>query len=205
MEVFYQFKNEEKGGLGMPMPAGTVRVYQSDSNGGVQFVGEDRIAHTPKDEVLNLKIGNAFDVVCERNQVDFEKIGPNVYEVEYAITLRNRKSTPITVEVNEPVGAATWRMLHASHKWTKTAAFAAQFIVPVEAGAETGVEVSDSGERVRRGLQESRRPGEIKRVLLCSFALLISMSVAQCLTLVRCSRSKSRPKSPLKSRHTECT
>jgi hypothetical protein len=136
VEVFYQFRNEERGGLGMPMPAGTVRVYQSDSNGGVQFVGEDRIEHTPKDEVLNLKIGNAFDVVCERNQVDFEKIAPGVYEVEYAIRLRNRKTTPITVEVNEPVGAATWRMLHASHKWTKTAAFAAQFMVPVEAGAE---------------------------------------------------------------------
>ena len=136
VEVFYQFKNEEKGGLGMPMPAGTVRVYQSDSNGGVQFVGEDRIQHTPKDEVLNLKIGSAFDVVCERNQVDFEKIAPNVYEIEYAIALRNRKSTPITVEVNEPVGAATWRMLSSTHKWTKTAAFAAQFIVPVEAGAE---------------------------------------------------------------------
>ena len=136
VEVFYQFKNEEKGGLGMPMPAGTVRVYQSDSNGGVQFVGEDRIQHTPKDEVLNLKIGSAFDVVCERNQVDFEKIAPNVYEIEYAISLRNRKSTPITVEVNEPVGAATWRMLSSTHKWTKTAAFAAQFMVPVEAGAE---------------------------------------------------------------------
>ena len=137
VEVFYQFKNEEKGGLGMPMPAGTVRVYQSDSNGGVQFVGEDRIVHTPKDEVLNLKIGHAFDVVCERSQVDFEKIAANVYEVEYAITLRNRKTTPITVEVNEPVGAATWRMLHATHKWIKTAAFAAQFTVPVEARAET--------------------------------------------------------------------
>ena len=136
VEVFYQFKNEEKGGLGMPMPAGTVRVYQSDSTGGVQFVGEDRIVHTPKDEVLNLKIGNAFDVVCERSQMDFDKIAPNVYEVEYAITLRNRKTTPITVEVNEPVGAATWRMLHSTHKWTKTAAFAAQFMVPVEAGAE---------------------------------------------------------------------
>jgi hypothetical protein len=136
VEVFYQFKNEQKGGLGMPMPAGTVRVYQSDSNGGVQFVGEDRVQHTPKDEVLNLKIGNAFDVVCERNQVDFEKIAANVYEIEYAITLRNRKSTPITVEVNEPIGAATWRMVHASHKFTKTAAFAAQFIVPVDAGAE---------------------------------------------------------------------
>ena len=136
VEVFYQFKNEEKGGLGMPMPAGTVRVYQSDSSGGVQFVGEDRIVHTPKDEVLNLKIGNAFDVVCERTQVDFEKIASTVYEVEYAVTLRNRKSTPITVEVNEPIGAVTWRMLHATHKWTRTASFAAQFIVPVDAGAE---------------------------------------------------------------------
>ncbi len=136
VEVFYQFKNEAKGGLGMPMPAGTVRVYQSDSNGGVQFVGEDRIDHTPKDEALNLKIGNAFDVVCERNQVDFDKIGPGTYEVEYAVTLRNRKATPITVEVNEPIGGATWRMLQASHKWNKTAAFAAQFMVPVEAGAE---------------------------------------------------------------------
>jgi hypothetical protein len=136
VEVFYQLRNDEKSGLGMPMPAGTVRVYQSDSNGGVQFVGEDRIMHTPKDETLNLKIGNAFDVVCERNQVDFEKIAPNVYEIEYAIALRNRKTTPITVEVNEPVGATTWRMLSSSHKYTKTAAFAAQFMVPVDAGAE---------------------------------------------------------------------
>ena len=119
VEVFYQFKNEEKGGLGMPMPSGNVCVYQSDSSGGVQFVGEDRIAHTPKDEVLNVKIGNAFDVVCERNQVDFEKIAVNTYEVEYAITLRNRKATPISVEVNEPIGAGTWRMLQSSHKWTK--------------------------------------------------------------------------------------
>ncbi|HUP39707.1 MAG TPA: DUF4139 domain-containing protein [Vicinamibacterales bacterium] len=136
VEVFYQFKNEEQGGLGMPMPSGTVRVYQSDSTGGVQFVGEDRIQHTPKDEVLNLKIGNAFDVVCERNQVDFQKISTNVWEVEYAVTLRNHKSTPITVEVNEPVGAATWRMVQSSHKYTKTAAFAAQFMVPVAAGEE---------------------------------------------------------------------
>jgi hypothetical protein len=136
VEVFYQFKNEEKGALGMPMPAGNVRVYQSDSSGGVQFVGEDHIGHTPKDDVVNVKIGSAFDVVAERNQVDFEKIAANTYEVEYAIALRNRKTTPITVEVNEPIGGGTWRMVHASHKWTKTAAFAAQFTVPVAGGAE---------------------------------------------------------------------
>jgi len=137
VQVFYQFKNDEKTGLGMPMPGGTVRVYQSDSRGGLQFVGEDRIDHTPKDETLNLKIGNAFDVVCERKQKDFDKIADNVYEFEYEITLRNHKPTPVTVEINEPIGGS-WRMLQASHPWDKTAAFAAQFKVPVAAdGAAT--------------------------------------------------------------------
>jgi hypothetical protein len=135
VEMYYQFRNEEKAGLGMPMPSGVVRVYQSDSKGGVQFVGEDRINHTPKDETLKLKVGNAFDVIAERNQVDWEKIGTSVYEVEYEVTLRNHKSVPVTVEVNEPIGG-TWKMLRSSHEWTKTAAWAAQFSVPVAADGE---------------------------------------------------------------------
>jgi hypothetical protein len=132
VEVYYQFKNEERAGLGMPMPAGTVRVYQADSKGSVQFAGEDRIGHTPKDGTVNLKIGNAFDVVAERNQVDFQKIASDTYEVESEITLRNHKPAPITVEVNEPV-SGTWSMLRSSHEWTKTAAWASQFTVPVAA------------------------------------------------------------------------
>jgi hypothetical protein len=130
VQVFYQFRNDAQAGLGMPMPAGIVRVYQADSKGGVQFVGEDRITHTPKDEDLNLKIGNAFDVTCERSQIDFEKISPNVYELEYQITLKNHKASAVTVEVNEPIGG-TWRMLNSSHTWKKTAAWASQFMVPV--------------------------------------------------------------------------
>jgi len=130
VQVYYQFRNEQGHGLGMPMPAGVVRVYQEDSKGGVQFVGEDRIDHTPKDETLNLKIGNAFDVVCERKQTDFEKISSGVYEIEYEITVRNHKTTPIAVDVNEPVGG-TWRMLRSTYEWTKTDAWAAQFKVPV--------------------------------------------------------------------------
>jgi hypothetical protein len=90
VQVFYQLRNEQTSGLGMPMPAGTVRVYQADSRGGVQFVGEDAINHTPKDETLNLKIGHAFDVVCERKQTDFQQISSSVYEFEYEITLRVR-------------------------------------------------------------------------------------------------------------------
>ena len=132
VQVYYQFKNDENAGLGLPMPAGVIRVYQADSKGGTQFVGEDRIAHTPKGEELNLKIGNAFDVVCERNQIDFEKIATNVYEVEYEITLRNHKAAPIAVEVNEPIGG-TWKMVRSSHEWKKTAAWAAAFAVPVAA------------------------------------------------------------------------
>jgi hypothetical protein len=135
VQVYYQFKNEQKAGLGMPMPSGVVRVYQSDSKGGVHFVGEDRINHTPKDETLNLKIGNAFDVVSERSQMDWRKIGANQYEIEYEITLRNHKATPITVEVNEPIGGS-WRMLRSSHEWQKTAAWAAQFRIAVAADAE---------------------------------------------------------------------
>ena len=134
VQVYYQFKNEEKAGLGMPMPAGNVRVYQSDSSGGVQFVGEDRIDHTPKDEAIDLKIGNAFDVVCERKQTDFQKIAGNTYDVEFEITLRNHKAVPVTVEVNEPIGG-TWRMLQSSHEWTKTSAWAARFLVLVGADA----------------------------------------------------------------------
>ncbi|HUR19618.1 MAG TPA: DUF4139 domain-containing protein, partial [Vicinamibacterales bacterium] len=132
VQVFYQLKNDEASGLGMPLPAGVVRVYQSDSKGGLQFVGEDRIVHTPKDETLNLKIGNAFDVVCDRKQTDFQKISTNVYEMEYEVTVRNHKTTAITVEVNEPIGG-TWRMLQASHRWTKTDAWASQFTLPVAA------------------------------------------------------------------------
>ena len=136
VQVYYQFKNEEKAGLGMPMPAGVLRVYQQDSKGGVQFVGEDRIMHTPKDEMLNVKIGNAFDVVCERNQVDYEKIATNVYELEYEITLRNHKTTAVSIEVNEPVGG-TWRMISSSHPSTKSSAWAAQFKIPVAADGTT--------------------------------------------------------------------
>ena len=135
VQVFYQFRNDQKSGLGMPMPAGTIRVYQADSKDGVHFVGEDRINHTPKDETINVKIGNAFDVVCERKQTDFRKISANVYEFEYEIRLRNHKATPVSVEVNEPIGG-TWDMLQSSHEWQKTDAWAAQFMVPVASGGE---------------------------------------------------------------------
>lgn len=136
VRVFYKFRNAEAAGLGMPMPAGTVRVYQADSKGGLQFAGEDRIGHTPKDEDLTLQIGTAFDVVCERKQTDWEKVADGVYEMGFEIKLRNHKATPIAVEVNEPI-AGDWRMLTSTHQHTKTDAWAARFEVPVAAGGES--------------------------------------------------------------------
>src|SRR5262249_25140739 len=136
VQVFYKFKNEEKAGLGIPLPAGNLRVYQKDSKGGLLFIGEDHIDHTPKDEFVTVKIGNAFDVVAERKQTDFKKIADRVWEMEFEIKLRNHKDTPITVQVNEPIGGS-WEMISASYKYRKTAAFAAQFDVPVKANGES--------------------------------------------------------------------
>jgi hypothetical protein len=129
--VYYKFKNEQKAGLGMPLPAGNMRVYQKDSQGGVLFVGEDRIEHTPKDETITVHIGNAFDIIAERKQTDYKRIDAHTWEMEYEITLRNHKDAAVVVEVNEPIGG-DWEMLSSSYKATKTAAFAAQFQVPVE-------------------------------------------------------------------------
>ena len=131
VQVFYKFKNEEKAGLGMPLPSGTIRVYQQDSRGGSLFAGEDHIDHTPKDEEIALHIGNAFDIVAERKQTDYKKVADRLYEFEYEITLRNHKDAPISVEVNEPIGG-DWEMVNSTYKFTKTAAFAAQFVVPVD-------------------------------------------------------------------------
>ena len=136
VQVFYKFKNEEKAGLGIPLPAGNLRVYQKDSKGGLLFIGEDHIDHTPKDEFVTVKIGNAFDVVSDRKQTDFKKIADRVWEMEFEIKLRNHKDTPIAVQVNEPIGG-DWEMLSSSYKHTKTAAFAAQFNVPVKANGES--------------------------------------------------------------------
>jgi len=136
VQVFYKFKNEEKAGLGIPLPGGNLRVYQKDSKGGLLFIGEDHIDHTPKDEFVTVKIGNAFDVVAERKQTDFKKIADRVYEMEFAITLRNHKDAPINVQVNEPIGG-DWEILSSTYPATKTAAFAAQFNVPVKPNGES--------------------------------------------------------------------
>ena len=128
--VYYKFKNSTAAGLGMPLPAGTIRVYQADSKGGTQFAGADSISHTPKDEDVSIHVGDAFDVVAERKQMDWKKIADRVYEMEYQIAIRNHKDTPITVEVREPVGG-DWEILNSNFKGTKLDSGTIEFEIPV--------------------------------------------------------------------------
>lgn len=129
------FKNDETSGMGMPLPAGTVRVYQSDSGGMLQFAGEDSIKHTPKNEEVRIKLGQVFDVVADRRQTDYQVLGSSLHASSFEIVLRNHKDSDIVVEVIEPIGG-DWQITQESHKHTKRDAFTAVFAVPVSAGGE---------------------------------------------------------------------
>ncbi len=133
--VYVQFRNSQQNKLGMPFPAGTIRLYKKDATGNQQFIGEDRIDHTPKDEDVRVKVGDAFDIIAERKQTDYKVIARNVYEYAYEIKIRNHKDGPVTVIVNEPIGG-DWEMVSSSFEAKKTAAFAAQFNVPVGKDSE---------------------------------------------------------------------
>jgi hypothetical protein len=133
--VYMQFRNSQQNKLGMPLPAGTVRLYKKDDKGNQQFIGEDRIDHTPKDEDVRVKVGDAFDIVAERKQTDYKVIARNVYEYAYEIKIRNHKDGAVNVIVNEPIGG-DWEMVSSTFEARKTAAFAAQFNVPVTKDGE---------------------------------------------------------------------
>lgn len=139
--VFLQFENREASGLGMPMPKGVVRVYKKDSAGNAQFVGEDRIDHTPKNEKVRLKLGDSFDVTADKKQTDFQRRETTnrasyLFESAYEIVLRNAKKEPATVIVREPV-PGDWEMLEESHKHAKVAAGTAEWRIEVPAEGST--------------------------------------------------------------------
>jgi hypothetical protein len=128
--VFVEFQNKKENNLGIPLPKGIVRVYKRDSEGSLQFVGEDSIDHTPKDEKVRIMLGDAFDVVGSRKQTDWIKIARNVYEASFEVVLRNHKKEDVAVKVVEPI-PGDWTILSSSHEYKKTAAFLAEFLVPV--------------------------------------------------------------------------
>ncbi len=119
--VYVTFKNDEKSGLGIPLPKGKVRVYKRDDDGKEQFIGEDEIDHTPKDEEIKLYLGNAFDIVGERAQTDFKSLGNgHVVEETIQIKIRNHKTETVEVQVYEhPWRWSQWEITKANVEWKK--------------------------------------------------------------------------------------
>ncbi len=137
VNVMLKFKNSKDNQMGFPLPAGTMRLYKADANDSLQFIGEDAIKHTPKDEDVDLKIGEAFDVVAERVQMDYQNINRG-HESEWEVTIRNHKEEDISVQVLETI-PGDWTVVSQSQKFTKVDAFTARFDVDVPKDAEVKV------------------------------------------------------------------
>ncbi|MDP8233697.1 MAG: DUF4139 domain-containing protein [Candidatus Saelkia tenebricola] len=147
VNVYIKFKNEKKNNLGMPLPAGIMRLYKEDDEKSLQFIGEDRIEHTPKDEEIRLKIGEAFDVVCERVQTDYKQITTRLHETEWEVTLRNHKEEDVVVGIIELL-YGNWKVINNTHQYQKKDAFTIRFDVKVPKDEEVKVKY-----RIRVGLE----------------------------------------------------
>ena len=137
VSVFVELDNKEASKLGMPLPEGVIRVYKKDSAGNAQFVGEDHIDHTPKNETVRLKLGEAFDVTADKKQTDFKILPrPNkqnqLYESACEYTLKNAKKEKVTITVQEPIGGE-WKILNESHLHTKANSHLAVWKIDVPA------------------------------------------------------------------------
>ncbi|WP_153116165.1 DUF4139 domain-containing protein [Rhodocyclus tenuis] len=129
--VFIEFAN--KGGqLGKPLPAGVIRVYARDSKGGAQFVGEDRIGHTAKNENVRLKLGEAFDISVERKQTSYRKLGETSAESAFHLELRNARDEAVSVRIEEAL-PGDWEIVQETQKSTKESALLAVWNLSVPA------------------------------------------------------------------------
>ena len=135
--VYLSFENRKTQNLGLPLPKGIIRVYKQDSSGSVQFVGEDRIDHTPENESVRLKLGYAFDITAERKQTDFKKLAGfgeynYVFESAYRIELKNGKDEDVMVRVKEPM-PGDWEILSENHSHKKISSAEAEWHITVPA------------------------------------------------------------------------
>jgi len=136
--VMLEFENSEKSRLGMPLPRGKVKVYRRDVDGRNEFIGEDQIDHTPKDEIVRLYTGNAFDVVGERRQTDFKlDSGGHWADESYEIKVRNHKKEAIRVRVVEHMYRwIQWAVTASSMEQKKSDARTVEFRPAIPSGGE---------------------------------------------------------------------
>jgi hypothetical protein len=138
VSVLLEMTNTKGNNLGLPLPKGTVRVYKADKAGSLQFIGEDQIDHTSTNETVQVKMGEAFDVVGKRKQTDYKRVARTVTEVAWEITLHNYKEEGVTVRVDELV-PGEWEVLTASHQYEKVDAHTLRFDVPVPKAGEVTI------------------------------------------------------------------
>lgn len=138
VRVMREFVNSEANHLGMALPKGKLRFYRRDADGQLEFVGEDQIEHTPKNETIRVTTGNAFDLVGERKQTNFNVDNNNHWaEESFEIKLRNHKKEPVTIRVVEHLYRwNNWVITHHSDDFTKKDAQTIEFNVPVEPDGE---------------------------------------------------------------------
>lgn len=136
-DVRLHFDNREDSGLGIPLPKGIVRVYKADADGQTIFVGEDSIKHTPKNESVDLMLGQAFDITARGRQTDFNKISDQVYESSYEIDFKNAKTDPVSVTLAESM-PGDWRILEesATHDKPDSATASWKIAIPAEGSAK---------------------------------------------------------------------
>ena len=139
VRVSLEFKNSAANGLGMPLPKGKVRVYKKDAGGSQEFVGEDRLDHTPKDELVRLRLGNAFDIVGERIVKDVRQVSRTSRQETVQIKLRNHKAEEITVNVIEHF-SGDWSFVGKTPTVVIKEAQKAEFQVRVPANQESSFE-----------------------------------------------------------------
>lgn len=138
VNVVLEVSNSQKNNMGMPMPKGKVRVYKLDADGSQQFIGEDEIDHTAKDEKLRLYVGDAFDVVGDYKRTGYEKIATNVIQESFEVRIRNHKNEAVTVKVVDHVWS-DWKVTRSSHEYTKKDAHTIEFPVSVPKDGEAVV------------------------------------------------------------------
>ena len=136
--AYLDIQNSEQNHLGMPLPKGTLRVYKADKSGAKQFVGEDAIDHTPRDEKFRVKMGESFDVVGDRKQTEWTALGTCASESAWEIEVRNHKDTAVEVEDYEPIGG-DWTIVSASQASEKKDANTFIFTIKVPARGKTKV------------------------------------------------------------------
>jgi hypothetical protein len=134
--VVMRFENSESAGLGIPLPAGKVRVFKEDDDGSLEFIGEDRISHTPKDEEVKIYVGDAFDIVAERKRTDYDRVTDRVMRETYEIEISNHKEEAVEVVVSEHI-YGDWDIVKSTHDYRKSRSDLAEFDLPVPADAST--------------------------------------------------------------------